>query len=422
MAEISRPEILAEASGGQLHVHSENAFEFGPPWSFTSLLHPISPRRFCAKYWGKCPLHIIHGNSDHYRRLVSLAEIEQYLSVDELFVRHSVTTPFRGEGPTDEPPFCLSELFERLAQGKPLRLRRLETLLHPAAPIIALLRDMETMLQHPKASLSCYIAPPSGLGLGPHHDETEIFTLQIAGAKRWRLFHKVTADQPRIYEPAEMGDATHEFSLEAGDLLYVPGGYVHDVSVLSSEPSFSVTIVFEPFRWRTALDLLVARLHQTSAFIEPLPAGPLLEDVRGDAFSREFKARIAMIREELAKLTEDELADALAARHLQRMTLPADDRLGSIFQLDKIGLDTRMEKSPKVACRLVRSDDRIRLVLPGGYTLQAGAGAERAIQDILASKAPFRVSDMHRCLSAPAKVALAKRLVGCGLLRVLRDD
>jgi ribosomal protein L16 Arg81 hydroxylase len=411
--------MLESGSLGFVHVDSQSTPELGPPWSFESLVRPVSALQFCRGYWARRPLHVVRGNSDYYRKLISLAEIEQYLSIDELFLRELAATPFRSEGLPDAPPRCASEVYERLAQGKPLRLRRLETVMHPASPVIAMLRDMELTLQHPKASFSCYIAPPDGLGLGPHHDESEIFTLQIRGAKKWRLFHKVVADEPCIYEPDELGAPEQQLTLQAGDLLYIPSGHVHDVAVVDSEPSFSLTIVFEPFRWRALLDLLAARLGETDPFTEPVPAGPRQAEDSGDPFKREFEVRIALIRQALADLTEENFADALASRHLRRMTLPPGDRIDSIFRIDDIGLDTLVELLPGVACRITRSNGRVLIGLAGGYTLQAGAGAEPALRDILAARHPFPVSGIHHCLSAPAKIALAKRLVGCGLLRML---
>ena len=404
-----------------MSAESATTSKLGRPWSFKSLIRPVSVREFCRDYWAQRPLHVARDNSDYYGRLISLAELEQYLSSDEFFARHSVATPYRGEGLPEAPPRCASELFERLAQGKPLRLRKLEALMHPGAPAVALLRDMELALQHPKASLSCYVAPPDGLGLGPHHDESEIFTLQITGAKTWRLYQKVVADDPGIYEPDQLGEPTHPVRLEAGDLLYLPGGYVHDV-VADSQPAFSLTIVFEPFRWRAVLDVLAARLGRTEAFTEPVPAGPRPGKEPGAPFSREFNARIALIREALDNLTAEDLADALASKHLERIPLPPGERIDSIFRAGDIELDTQVETTFGEACHITRRNLRVVLALPGGYTLTAGAGVEPALRAILATPGPFRVADIHDCLSAPAKLALAQRLIGCGVLRFVAKE
>jgi ribosomal protein L16 Arg81 hydroxylase len=386
------------------------------PYSFESLISPFSTPEFCTHYWGQRFLHVARGKADYYSSLVSFSDIEQCLATNALFQRDSVATPFRTDGMPEAEPQCASEVFDRLAQGKPLRLRRMETIMSPDSPVIAMLRDMEQKLQQPLSSLSCYISPASEFGLGPHHDESEIFTLQISGAKTWRLFNKVTSDEPGLYENDGLGDPDHEITLKAGDLLYVPSGLIHDVTVAESEASFSLTIVFEPFRWTAMLDLLLARLGRSDLFSKPVLAGPRHG---ADAFDRAFDERVAAIRQELANLTGDDLADVLTWRHLAGITLPPAERISSILKVGEINLGTLVSMLPGITWNLTREDDRVRLVLPGGYSLFASPAVEPALRSILSAQNQFLVSDMSNSLSAPAKIALAKRLVGCGLLRLI---
>lgn len=402
-------------------VLQDSRFEFAAtadaasPYLFESLISPLSASDFCERYWGQRYLHVARDNADFYSALVGFSDIEQCLATNALFQRDSVATPYRTDGMPEAEPQCASEVYDRLAQGKPLRLRRMETVMSPDSPVMAMLRDMEQKLQQPLTSLSCYISPASELGLGPHHDESEIFTLQISGAKTWRLFNKVTADEPGLYEPDGLGDPDHEITLKAGDLLYVPSGLIHDVTVADSEASFSLTIVFEPFRWAAVLDLVVARLGRSALFLKPVLAGTRNGT---DAFDRAFDERIAAIRQELANLTADNLADVLTSRHLAGTTLPPAARISSVLKIGEIDLGTRVSMLPGITWNLIREDDRIRLALPGGYSLFASPAIEPALRAVLGAQKPFLVSDMSNSLSASAKIALAKRLVGCGLLRL----
>ncbi len=69
-----------------------------------------------------------------------------------------------------------------------------------------------------------------GGGVGPHQDAYDVFLLQAAGRRRWRIGPVVDSTlQPRKpvkllarFEPEE------EFVLEAGDMLYLPPGWGHD--------------------------------------------------------------------------------------------------------------------------------------------------------------------------------------------------
>jgi cupin superfamily protein len=404
----------------EIRVHVRGAEPLAPPWTFASIIRPLTPAEFCSEYWGERPLHLARGRADYYSGLITLAEVERYLSMQEIFTRHSVTMPRQGDGVPDRPPGSISELFERLIDGSSLRIRRMECFMHPSAPVISLLREMESALGHPLSSLSCYVAPPNAIGLGPHHDETEIFTLQISGMKRWRLYHRVDTDRPGIHAPEQLGEPAHDLMLEAGDLLYLPRGWVHEVT--STAPAFSLTIVFDPIKWSAVLDFLVAKLGATGPFMAPMPAGVFLGRERPDSLRRGLAARIELIREALQAMSLDDVVDDIAPKVVGRMTLPPDAQLDALLRLDEITLETVVAKRPGVAYHLTRRADRVVLFLPGGYRLQASERAEPALVSILAAEGPFRVAELHDVLGGPAKLALARKLVTCGLLRVVRRD
>jgi len=231
----------------------------------------VTVQNFLAHYWAQRPLHLVRGRADFYHSLTSLQEIEQYFSLDEVFERHSLSTPREGYGLPDPPPRSLAELHDRLLHGYALRIRRMECFIQPSAPVLALLRDMELVLQHPKESLSCYVSPSSAQGLGAHHDETEIFTLQISGSKIWRIYHRADAIHAATYAVEDLGEPSFEVTLKPGDLLYMPSRWVHHVT--SDVASFSLTIVFNAVTWKTLIDVLLEKLANSPAFLASMPPG-----------------------------------------------------------------------------------------------------------------------------------------------------
>jgi len=69
-----------------------------------------------------------------------------------------------------------------------------------------------------------------GGGVGPHIDSYDVFLLQLAGRRRWRVGRSV---RPRLRDdvPLKMlADfaSTEDWLLEAGDMLYLPPGWGHD--------------------------------------------------------------------------------------------------------------------------------------------------------------------------------------------------
>ena len=73
-------------------------------------------------------------------------------------------------------------------------------------------------------------------GFAPHFDDVEVFILQIEGKKRWRLYEPRNKQEelPRFSSPnfdqSEIGEPCLDVVLEAGDLLYLPRGTIHQVT------------------------------------------------------------------------------------------------------------------------------------------------------------------------------------------------
>ena len=69
-----------------------------------------------------------------------------------------------------------------------------------------------------------------GGGVGPHIDSYDVFLLQLAGRRRWRVGR---ARKPALVPdmPLKMlanFEPEHEWTLDAGDMLYLPPGWAHD--------------------------------------------------------------------------------------------------------------------------------------------------------------------------------------------------
>lgn len=71
-----------------------------------------------------------------------------------------------------------------------------------------------------------------GGGVGPHFDQYDVFLIQGAGRRRWRVGPVCDAETPlRPHDDLRLlaeFEASDEWVLEAGDILYVPPGFAHD--------------------------------------------------------------------------------------------------------------------------------------------------------------------------------------------------
>jgi 50S ribosomal protein L16 3-hydroxylase len=76
-----------------------------------------------------------------------------------------------------------------------------------------------------------------GGGVGPHFDSYDVFLIQVAGKRRWRIGQmpdaKLKPDLPvKIIENFHHDE---EWVLEPGDMLYLPPGWAHDGDAVEGE-------------------------------------------------------------------------------------------------------------------------------------------------------------------------------------------
>ena len=71
-----------------------------------------------------------------------------------------------------------------------------------------------------------------GGGVGPHYDQYDVFLVQGKGQRRWRVGQRCDANSPLLpHEDLRLlakFEATDEWLLGPGDILYVPPGVAHD--------------------------------------------------------------------------------------------------------------------------------------------------------------------------------------------------
>ena len=390
------------------------------PWTLERLLGSISVRDFCEQYWTKECLFLERRKPGFYDDLVSLSDIDRCFAMEQIFSQGSVSSPREGHGRPDPAPNSARELYARLLAGSALRIRNLEKYMDPFAPVLELVRDIERKVQQPLESLSCYVAPPEAVGLGPHHDDTEIFTLQISGVKRWRTYHRVEAGTSGPHKREELPPSSMDILLRPGDLLYIPSGVVHDVT--SDRASFSLTIVFAPMQWRSMIEVLIARTAKMPAFQQTIPAQMLLSTPHPPSFEEEVRSRLAILQAALAQITLKDVLDELAPALLRRMMACPHIQLHNLAELSELRLQSRVAPRQNLDWHLNCRNETVQLTIRGGANLQAHACAKQALCDVLARTEPFAVAEMHPSLEPDGKIALARILVANGILERLPGE
>lgn len=79
----------------------------------------------------------------------------------------------------------------------------------------------------------------NGGGVGPHYDQYDVFLIQGAGRRQWKVGQHCDADSPLLPHDdlrllAEF-ESRAEYILEPGDMLYIPPGIAHDGVALDDD-------------------------------------------------------------------------------------------------------------------------------------------------------------------------------------------
>lgn len=218
----------------------------------TPLLGGLSPQQFMRRHWQKRPL-LVRGALPPSEAPVNRAGLFALAAQDDvesrLMVNHGARWSLR-HGPL--PRRALPPLGHRgwtlLVQGVDLHLDAAQRLLARFRFVPAARLD-DVMVSYAS----------DGGGVGPHFDAYDVFLLQIAGRRRWRIGRMrnsaLREGLPlrilREFEPEQ------DWLLEPGDMLYLPPRWAHD-GVAEGGDCMTCSIGFQvPSREEISAELLL---------------------------------------------------------------------------------------------------------------------------------------------------------------------
>jgi 50S ribosomal protein L16 3-hydroxylase len=178
----------------------------------------------------------------------------------------------------------------------------------------------------------CSYASEGG-GVGPHLDSYDVFLLQAAGRRRWRIGPgagtRLRDDVPlKMLAGFEPG---HEWLLEVGDMLYLPPGWAHDGVAVGECITASIG-----FRAPRAAEL-AGEIAQRLGDAAREESGTAAEERRFRDAGTPATARPARIPEALRRFADDALDRLLADRAARARALGetlSEPKPGTWFERD----------------------------------------------------------------------------------------
>lgn len=231
---------------------------------FKWMIAPYNPEEFLNRVWEKKPLHIARNKPDYYKEIISTPIIDDMLRNESIqFTKNiDITSYVDNKRETHNPegralPHIVWDFY---LNGCSIRLLNPQTYIPKLHLVNATMQEFFNSF----VGANAYLTPPDSQGFAPHYDDIEAFILQTEGKKHWRIYKPLNENEilPRVssknFSQEDIGDPIMEVTLEAGDMLYFPRGYIHQGVTIDGEHSLHVTIsMYQKHSWADLFEKMI---------------------------------------------------------------------------------------------------------------------------------------------------------------------
>jgi ribosomal protein L16 Arg81 hydroxylase len=382
-------------------------------------LDPIPAASFLDEYWERRPLHIPRKERERFADLLDVSDIERLVCETGLrmpafrLVKDGAQLPPREY--TDDiqwrpGSFSQAASVERVASAFAAGATLVLQALHLWRPAVAVYcRGLEMRLGFPLQA-NAYLTPAAAQGFAVHHDTHDVFVLQVAGRKRWRLYEPrlelPLKDQRWSQDLGDVGAPVDELTVEAGDTLYVPRGWPHEAET-SYEEALHLTIGLHP---PTRMDALRAAL----------------ESCADDVEFRRSLAPDGELPDHLLERLADRLGPEEVARRARRRFVGGrrpilHDQFAQLRGLEQLSMHSPLERRRTTIFELEHDGGAAVLVFEG-KEVRFPAKAAPAVEAAAETTGPFTPAELPGPLGEQGRLVLVRRLVREGFLCVLEPS
>ena len=381
------------------------------------LISPLEAESFFSQYLEKT--YVVTGEPDtsRFRDLLSLADLDAVIGgygvkhPNIRLVRHEEDVPARdyvfGDSVID--PMRAARLF---AEGATIIFGSLHDRHERVRQLCTAIGQSASM----KTQANIYLTPPRSQGFDIHWDTHDVFVIQVEGTKDWRMYAGGPAHPlgGQKFDPArdKPGEQIDEFTLHAGQVLYIPRGIMH-AAAATEQVSLHITLGLIPYTWIELLsDCLTELAERSPEWRENLPLGFARDAAGGvSAVERELRARAASLMDQVdveAVLTGR--VQAVEAAHRPR----SSDYLRQAIAAGSLRDDDMIAKRVELPMRLNRREDRLVLRC-GEREVSFPAAAQRTLEAILAGDS-IRLSDLEDGLDPTSRRTVITTLIREGIV------
>jgi len=329
------------------------------------LVAPVTPASFFGNHYKQAPLLCTGREPDRFAPLLTLEQLDTFLDTADL--RADMVALARSGHMLDSSLFVgatgrviPSAVAEEYLNGATIIFQHLQDSFEQLGDFC---RGLEALFSA-HVQTNVYLTPPGAQGFAPHADTHDVFILQLAGAKNWRL----------------RGHPAEDFTLRPGDSVYIPSGLVHEAWSAGDSPSLHITVGVIAKSWAELLAAAVAELAESEPELRrPLPPG----HARADFDRSGIRRKLASLARRLA---DPGLADGALNRLVDDWLGERRPRVAGVLRGSARQPATRYRARPGTPWRLHPDGRDLILTGPGG-DLRFAAADRAALEIILSGQA-----------------------------------
>ena len=384
---------------------------------FTHLIAPVSNDRFWTDVWSQTHLYIARQDPTYFATVLPIEVLDQLLK--NQYVSASYFDVYKNGKYIDRNSWSETQsthtivperLLYQFANGATLIFSNANTIL----PSVGAYCSKLTRELGYDTHANIYITPPHSQGFDVHYDSHDVFILQVHGTKVWHLYNRA-ADAPTDEQPydskiiADPGLPATILTLQPGDTLYVPRGYLHDAAATDTA-SIHITLGINPPYW---YQLLKDPVLQEAAFRQAIP-NPLMPPEQQAALTAAFQAALASWP---AKLDPANLLDHQHKNVGHQKKYTTTGRFRDLLNLPHITLDTVVQRRPDLLYTLTATATELQLKFGARQITYPPFLASTL--DPLEQPDPFPIHALKGLIADQGKLELVTNLIRKGFLEIV---
>ncbi len=308
--------------------------------SFADIISPVDPTEFHERFRGAAPLHI-EGTPDKYAGAMSWDLLTDILNQTAIWTPSKLKLVLDTRVLTAQE-YCTVGHLPDGNQGLVIDMAKVREWLARGASIV--LNDVETFTPGMKAISAALGVEPGGKVQGNlycswkehqafpvHYDTHDVFALQVAGEKRWRIYgrhfkdpinHPTFKQIDQSFHEQHKGPLSMEFVMKPGDMVYVPSGFYHE-ALAESDGTIHVSFSVVPMIGLDVISAIFERAVMDDVFRQAIPH----LSVRDGKATEEHLMRLAGRFRELLRDPQmmDQLKKTLSSFRFPRSTIKLPD-------------------------------------------------------------------------------------------------